>query len=149
VKTTITHNIGIGVTQHDAVIDNDDGSALLHVLYTCASTETARVTVIDRRSGEELATRGPCAAMYQLFVALTADQAAPVAQPVDAAEAAIQVHVLVSETAAIDNWPGRRPLDAAMTGWDTDYVYTPEPRSEGETLVMPAARRLRFALGGD
>ena len=123
---------GVYSTQHDAIVE-EGGRFVLQVIYTYARTATAALSVIDRRSGEELHTRGEPAAMYALFEALIADQAAPVAEPVAVASF-------------------RRPLDAAMqamTGWDTEYVYTPEPRSEGETLLMPAVRRLRFALGGD
>ena len=129
--TTVKSNTGYSLTQHTAVV-SEGSRTLLLVIYTAGHCD-ATITIFDRCSGEEVETTGPHAATYALFEALIADQAAPVAEPVAVASF-------------------RRPLDAAMqamTGWDTEYVYTPEPRSEGETLLMPAVRRLRFALGGD
>ena len=127
--TTVKSNTGYSLTQHTAVV-SDGSRTLLLVIYTAGHCD-ATISLFDRCSGEEVETTGPHAAMYALFCALTADQAAPVAVAVPVAEA----HY-------------RRPLEAAMTGWDTPFVY-PERERDGETLVMPAARRLRFALGGD
>jgi hypothetical protein len=127
--TTVKSNTGYSLTQHTAVV-SEGSRTLLLVIYTAGHCD-ATISLFDRCSGEEVETTGPHAAMYALFCALTADQAAPVVAAAPVAGA----HY-------------RRPLEAAMTGWDTPFVY-PERERDGEMLVMPAARRLRFALGGD